>query len=259
MRGGIGNARVDEARERARPARRPRAAPRRSRRCARSRRRPSSRGRRPSRRPLPAACSAGGASPTRPDAAVVVPHEARVVVHDLLQHAPRELARHARQREQRARRALRRERLAALLDQRRQPVGRPQLELERRGAGPAGRWHPACHANTCSHDCRTPPPAARALPVGREVWRVVLAADGGLERRAGGELRHGRRRDLDLLARVPRVDAGARRALRDVELAEAGEGTSPPFFSVSLIVRARRRRLPRRPSWTARCAAPPRR
>src|SRR6185436_20012384 len=35
---------------------------------------------------------------------------------------------------------------------------------------------------------------------------------------------HGRCGDLDLLARVPRVDAGARRAPRHVELAEAGEG-----------------------------------
>ena len=85
------------------------------------------------------------------DAAVVMAHEARVVVDDLLEHAARELARHARQREQRARGALGREWLAALLDQRREPVGRAQLQLELRRARPARRWRPACHANTCSH------------------------------------------------------------------------------------------------------------
>ncbi len=94
------------------------------------------------------------------DPAIVVTHEARVVVHDLLEHAARELARHPRQRQQGARGALRRQRLAALLDQRGQPVGRSQLELERRSARPARRWHPTGHANVCSQSGRTPPPEA---------------------------------------------------------------------------------------------------
>ena len=97
--------------------------------------------------------------PDEADAAVVVAHKARVVAHHLLQHPPRELSRDARKSQEGARRPFRRERLAALLDQGRQPVGRSQLELERRNAGPAGRWRPACHANTCSHVRRTPPPA----------------------------------------------------------------------------------------------------
>src|SRR5213076_3442769 len=57
---------------------------------------------------------------------------------------------------------------------------------------------------------------------GRHPRGSLLAADGGLERRAGGELRHRRGGDLDLLTRVPRIDAGAGGALRDVELAETG-------------------------------------
>ena len=93
------------------------------------------------------------------DAAVVVADKARIVAHHLLQHPPRELARDARKSQEGARRPFRRERLAALLDQGRQAVGCSQLELERRDAGPAGRWRPACHANTCSHVRRTPPPA----------------------------------------------------------------------------------------------------
>ena len=93
------------------------------------------------------------------DAAVVVADKARVVSHHLLQHAPGELARDARKSQEGARRPFRRERLATLLDQGCQAVGCSQLELERRDAGPAGRWRPACHANTCSHVCRTPPPA----------------------------------------------------------------------------------------------------
>src|SRR6478735_10331334 len=47
--------------------------------------------------------------------------------------------------------------------------------------------------------------------------------DGLLEHRAGRELRHGRRPDLDLLARVARVDTHAGRPMRGVELAEPGE------------------------------------
>ena len=82
------------------------------------------------------------------DAAVVVADKARVVSHDLLQHAPGELARDARKSQECARRPFRRERLAALLDQGRQAVGCSQLELKRRNAGPAGRWRPACHTNS---------------------------------------------------------------------------------------------------------------
>ena len=98
--------------------------------------------------------------PDEADAAVVVAHEARVVLHDLLEHAPRQLARHARQRQERTGRPLGRQRLAALLDQCRQPVSRTQLQLERRDARPAGGWRPSSHANVCSQIWRTPPPAA---------------------------------------------------------------------------------------------------
>jgi hypothetical protein len=96
------------------------------------------------------------------DAPVPVPDEPGVVADDLLEHAAGELAGNAREREQRAGGALRSERLARLLDQCREPVSRPQLELELVRAGPAWRWRPACHANTCSQvrQTRTPPPAA---------------------------------------------------------------------------------------------------
>ena len=86
----------------------------------------------------------GWREPDETHAAVVVPDEPRIVLEDLLQDAPRELPRNVREREQRPRRSLRSQRLAARLDQRREPVGCPQLELDRRGAGPTGRWHPAC-------------------------------------------------------------------------------------------------------------------
>ena len=98
--------------------------------------------------------------PDEADAAVGVAHEARVVLHDLLEHAPRQLARHAREGQQRAGRPLGRQRLAALLDQSRQPVSRTQLQLERRDARPAWGWRPSSHANVCSQIWRTPPPAA---------------------------------------------------------------------------------------------------
>ena len=98
--------------------------------------------------------------PDEADAPVGVAHEARVVLHDLLEHAPGQLARHAREGQQRAGRPLGGQRLAALLDQSRQPVSRPQLQLERRDARPAWGWRPSSHANVCSQIGRTPPPAA---------------------------------------------------------------------------------------------------
>src|SRR5205814_2485138 len=48
--------------------------------------------------------------------------------------------------------------------------------------------------------------------------------DGGLERAAGRELRHARRRNVNLLGRVAGIDAGACGALLRLELAESGEG-----------------------------------
>src|SRR5262245_64563172 len=50
-----------------------------------------------------------------------------------------------------------------------------------------------------------------------------LLLDGLLERAARGELRHARRRDLDLLRGVARIHAHARLALLCLELPEAGE------------------------------------
>ena len=64
----------------------------------------------------------------------------------------------------------------------------------------------------------------------------VSLLDGRLERAAGRELRHARRRDLDLLRRVARIDAGAGRALLRLELAEAGERDVAAASSVSVIV-----------------------
>src|SRR5581483_4058801 len=57
---------------------------------------------------------------------------------------------------------------------------------------------------------------------GAESPRSALALEGGLELRAGGELRHRRRRDLDALPRA-RIDPLTRRALRRRELPEPGE------------------------------------
>ena len=81
--------------------------------------------------------------PDETDPPVVVAHEARIVLHDLLEHAPRQLSRHARQRQERTRGPLGSERLAALLDQCREPVSRPQLQLERSDARPARGWRPS--------------------------------------------------------------------------------------------------------------------
>src|SRR5262249_29872992 len=64
------------------------------------------------------------------------------------------------------------------------------------------------------------PPVAKAVSWGR----LRLAADGGLQRRAGRELRHGRGRDGCLLAGVARVHTLPRGALLPAELADAGEG-----------------------------------
>ena len=115
----------------------------------------------------PERCTRLRGQPDEADAAVVAAHEAGVVLHDLLEHPPGKLARHARQGQERTGRPFGGQRLSALLDQRCEPVSRPQLELERRSARAAEGWCPPGHTNVCSQIGWTPPRQPRGPSRGR--------------------------------------------------------------------------------------------
>ena len=140
------------------------------------------------------------------------PDEASVARHDLVEERARDPGRRRCEREQRLGRLGRGHRPSARLHELHEAVGRVE-----------GQLHPPQSRRTyvrCQGQKRGPGGVGPRLSSSEE----VVLVDGLLQHRAGRELRHGRRLDLDLLARVPRVNAHPRCPVRRVELAEPGEG-----------------------------------
>ena len=174
----------------------------------------SSRGRRRRRSPPRAAAPAPGGrrAPTRP-----APGEPRIAVDDVVEQRPREPRRNVPEREERPRRVLDRHRPAPLLDELDEPVGGVERELH--GLDPRRTY------------VRLQPRKRRAAPLGERLRPSSVseerpglpALDGRLQLAAGRELRHGRSRDVHLLARLRGLTPCARGAIAGRELAEPRE------------------------------------